>query len=95
MVLSHAAAHVELTLLGQSRQYRRGQAQLRLKQFFEEYPPEAVVWTTEESSSTDWFAAGRYHVWPAGQALRLYAHWRKRGTGWELVTLHVFRSDQS
>ncbi len=91
LVLTSAAASIEMALLGQSREYSLAQARPRLVQFFRQYPPQAFAWTTEEVGDADWYATGHYRVRPAGTLLRVYAHWQKLRGRWELATIHVFQ----
>ncbi len=92
LLLTGAAERVEMAILGQSRQYSRAQAQLRLAQFFREYPPQTFVWTTEEVVAANWFATGRYQVSYEEEAtLRIYAHWQQQHGVWKLSKVHVFR----
>ncbi len=91
LVLRHAAASVELALVGQSRQYSPHHALPRLRQFFKHFPPRSFQWVHEEARDADWFATGRYRVRATGEILRIYAHWERRNEVWELVTVHAFR----
>jgi len=90
LTLLGGSERLEMALLGQSRQYSREQARLRLAQFFRAYPPGAFSWSIQEVGEDAWYATGQYQVASTGEMLRVYVHWKRSGEIWKLATIHVF-----
>lgn len=93
-IIRLAGSRLDVSILGEGRNYSRSQAEFVLAQFFSTHRASSFRFTASSEAGKGKFVEGLYYSHESRRPFRIYVRLSKKGDDWELREFSVERSSR-